>query len=158
MFTLLEALYVPLLRSDMASFQKARAFSALQIAGDISSDAAVRPENEEGRSKNEEAASDGSDLPSTDSVVDAENAVQESDSLHSELPTQHTAAPEAQPAAPAYLETLLNALKRGQEAGDPDGTILLTEEEMHRLLNDPEFCRFEPEMAENLRRIVNDSG
>ena len=93
-----------------------------------------------------------------DGVQDAEMAVQEQDPLHAERSTLPTAAPEAQSAAPAYLETLLNALKRGQEAGDPDGTILLTEEEMHRLLNDPEFCRFEPELAENLRRIVNDSG
>ena len=81
-------------------------------------------------------------------------AEQEQDPLHAERSTLPTAAPQA----PAYLETLLNALKRGQEAGDPDGTILLTEEEMHRLLKDPEFCRFEPEMAENLRKIINDSG
>ena len=157
---------------EPASFQKARAFTALQIAGVNASGAGKKAENEEGRSKNEEVASDSigqqlwneegrmkkeeagsdsSDLQSKDSVMDTENAVQESDPLHSEHSTLHTAAP-------AYLETLLNALKRGQEAGDPESTILLTEEEMHQLLQDSEFCRFEPEMAENLRRIVNDSG
>ena len=129
---------------EPASFQKARAFSALQVAGVNGSGADAKAENEEGRWKNEEVAASS---PVCDQQLGNKDGRMKKEELG-----------DLQPTAPAYLETLLNALKRGQEAGDPDGTILLTEEEMHRLLNDPDFCRFEPEMAENLRRIINDSG
>ena len=54
-------------------------------------------------------------------------------------------------APPPYLDMLLKGLKRGANAGEAEGTLIFTGEERRALLDDPVFCRYEPELAENLR-------
>ncbi|MBQ6518369.1 MAG: hypothetical protein IJI14_06595 [Anaerolineaceae bacterium] len=55
---------------------------------------------------------------------------------------------------PAYIDILINAMKRAAEAGEEEGTITFTNEEMRQLVKDQDFCDFEPEMAAQMRKII----
>ena len=161
---------------EAASFQKARAFSALygaQRAHRDSSDAAANAaqqdchacceaddaaepahqncstaENEESRNKDEEKS-----LLTPDSSLHTDNVPDSSLRTEQTAPAKRRHIPLiTEPAA--YLDTLMKALHRGTDAGEPEGTLIFTNEEMIQLVNDPVFCSCERDLAANLRQVV----
>ena len=138
---------------EPASFQSARSFSPLKT-------------NEEGKRKNEELKASACEQQAAD--AGNEEGRMKNEELDSSACEQETSEPSVPSVSesghmpmitepPAFFETLVRAMERGQEAGEPDGTVIFTDEEMRELLKDPLFCMMEPDMTKRLREIVNSS-
>ena len=138
---------------EPASFQCARSFSPLTC-------------NEEGRMKKEEFGSsaceqqtaDCEQEPSADGggqmISDGQNIASSVPSVGGDPKSGHIPLITE---VPAYLDILMGGYRRAREAGEPEGSVIFTDEEMRFLVKDRSFCQLEPEMAEQLRQIINSS-
>ena len=148
---------------EAASFQKARAFSALYGAHRDSSDAAANAAHQDCHACCE---ADDAAEPAHQNCGTAENEESRNKDEEKSLLTPYSSlcTEETEPARrrhiplitepAAYLDTLWKALQRGTDAGKPEGTLIFTNEEMIQLVNDPGFCSCERDLAANLRRVV----
>ena len=104
------------------------------------------------------------ETPDAESIVEAET-VHTEEAFETAKPEDEQIIPKQEPGRPslyteppAYLEVIMCAMKRS--AGSEEDSICFTEEEMRQLLADPEFCRYEKDLAQAFREYFDrmDSG
>ena len=104
------------------------------------------------------------ETPNTESTVEAET-VHTEEASETAKPDADMIIPKQEPGRPslytepsAYFDIIMCAMKRS--AGSEEESISFTEEEMRQLLADPEFCRYEKDLAQAFREYFDrmDSG
>ena len=118
----------------------------------------MRKENEDGRMKNEidsESSDSGIQKQGTrgqDGSGDKENSsfFPHNSSLNQDSSLDDNSSFPDRP--PEYARTLYRALCRS--SGNEDGALEFTLDEIHQLLADPEFCRYEPQLAADFRKAL----
>ena len=140
-------------------FRRARAFSASNNqlrAADMTAVGSQLPAAGTRQSVGSDQQSDNDGLMSPDKVEEKSLLTPHS-SLLTENTPDSSLLTEKVPLItepPAYIDILINAMKRSAEAGEEEGTVTFTNEEMRQLAKDQDFCAFEPEMAAQIRKII----
>ena len=118
----------------------------------------MRKGNEDGRLKNEidsESSDSGIQKQGTrgqDGSGDKDNSsfFPHNSSLNQDSSLDDNSAFPSRP--PEYARTLYRALCRS--SGNEDGALEFTLDEIYQLLADPEFCRYEPQLAADFRKAL----
>ena len=107
--------------------------------------------NEEGRGKNEiDSESSDSEIQEQESDREAMSCEESKESEENSSFFPHNSSFPKCP--PEYARILYRALCRS--SGNKDGTLEFTLEEINRLLADPLFCKYEPQLAADFRKAL----